>query len=626
MYASAVDELIRSPNETLAARVRNSVVFPEVKNSLIREVESAHTSNYNGWCHIVRLLADARQELDNGERQAFARALQHVLQTADANSAYIALEALGELGDPYPTEKVGDVYDRWGRTPEGAERPLGVLLNCTRDSAFNSEVLFQALRSEQMTVRLAPPTIDPEIAALYAVFGLAAFDLEDELTPARWQLQTTVAEYVAPTADQSSNNDDGDMVRTPQAHPAPPIGDFLDLALRITGAGVAYVHFVEPGHPEFGRRVVRPRPTESDTMGYRLRFGDGLSGRAAETGKVCLSEGLLLADPELPKTGALENEPVALVSLPVWLDGRCIATVNFASDRPRWVVPSALIRVFACYGSLAASIKAETAARNKEGYEAISSGLAYIGHTYNGHLGVIGDELETLIKIVPRDILLERFPLEEEDDTLPGELALDRIDLLGRELNKVLYWQGWDRDKEHQLTSLSAILAKAVTSANRAARQRDKAGRVRLDLLNDDVMLIADGDELDIALFCIMDNAVKYAFISKNDLAEGSHDPGATVSVKVFDSPGSYCLADGNYQGSAVAVAVRDFGPGISELDQLRIFEVFERTADAIKKSRGMGLGLFVAKQAALSHRGCIEVSSNRSGTTFELVLPLART
>ena len=70
-------------------------------------------------------------------------------------------------------------------------------------------------------------------------------------------------------------------------------------------------------------------------------------------------------------------------------------------------------------------------------------------------------------------------------------------------------------------------------------------------------------------------------------------------------------------------IEVRDQGVGISEADQLRIFNPFER-AGTKDVREGLGLGLYIARQLAESHGGTLEVSSApNQGAAFTLTLPL---
>jgi signal transduction histidine kinase len=78
-------------------------------------------------------------------------------------------------------------------------------------------------------------------------------------------------------------------------------------------------------------------------------------------------------------------------------------------------------------------------------------------------------------------------------------------------------------------------------------------------------------------------------------------------------------------EGKQVKLEVSDQGPGISMEDQRRIFDRFERAANA-KHIGGLGLGLYISKQIVENHGGKIEVESvPGKGSTFRVLLPLVQ-
>ena len=73
----------------------------------------------------------------------------------------------------------------------------------------------------------------------------------------------------------------------------------------------------------------------------------------------------------------------------------------------------------------------------------------------------------------------------------------------------------------------------------------------------------------------------------------------------------------------AVRIDIIDRGIGISEADQQRLFEPFER-GSANGEVKGLGLGLAISRQLAEAHGGRLDVASDgKSGSVFSLVLPL---
>lgn len=93
-----------------------------------------------------------------------------------------------------------------------------------------------------------------------------------------------------------------------------------------------------------------------------------------------------------------------------------------------------------------------------------------------------------------------------------------------------------------------------------------------------------------------------------NALRYGSHNP---INVRV------YC------EGGQARVDVLDHGIGVSEENQKRIFQQFERVS-ANHVIAGLGLGLFISEQIVAAHGGSISVDSEEGkGSLFRVSLPL---
>ncbi|WP_314435653.1 hybrid sensor histidine kinase/response regulator [Massilia timonae] len=74
--------------------------------------------------------------------------------------------------------------------------------------------------------------------------------------------------------------------------------------------------------------------------------------------------------------------------------------------------------------------------------------------------------------------------------------------------------------------------------------------------------------------------------------------------------------------GDMVRIDVRDQGKGIASSDLERIFEPYERGARN-GEPKGLGLGLYISRQLAISHGGELRVTSKPGeGSVFSLVLP----
>ena len=80
--------------------------------------------------------------------------------------------------------------------------------------------------------------------------------------------------------------------------------------------------------------------------------------------------------------------------------------------------------------------------------------------------------------------------------------------------------------------------------------------------------------------------------------------------------------ADGSF-----TISVRDTGPGIAEVDQLKIFEEFQQADSSTTKEKGgTGLGLAISKRIVEMHGGRLWVDSSLGhGSTFSFTVPISR-
>ncbi|HLG69533.1 MAG TPA: ATP-binding protein [Chloroflexota bacterium] len=118
------------------------------------------------------------------------------------------------------------------------------------------------------------------------------------------------------------------------------------------------------------------------------------------------------------------------------------------------------------------------------------------------------------------------------------------------------------------------------------------------------VTVWGDEDRLDQVLSNLVSNAIKYS------------PDGGKVQVRV------------QRNGENAEVAVRDWGIGIPEDQQARIFSRFYQGEAAVRSRRfgGMGLGLFISKAIIDEMGGTISVDSTvGKGSTFRFTLPLYR-
>ena len=116
-------------------------------------------------------------------------------------------------------------------------------------------------------------------------------------------------------------------------------------------------------------------------------------------------------------------------------------------------------------------------------------------------------------------------------------------------------------------------------------------------------VLMADADKLRVVVDNLVSNAINYS------------PQAGTISLSV--------RADGD----KVVLEVGDAGPGIATEDNERVFDwFFQGTRGHQGRVKSSGLGLAIAREFVLAHRGNIEVIEERTpGAHFRVTLPAAR-
>ncbi len=115
-------------------------------------------------------------------------------------------------------------------------------------------------------------------------------------------------------------------------------------------------------------------------------------------------------------------------------------------------------------------------------------------------------------------------------------------------------------------------------------------------------LAVADADQLDQILWALLDNAVKY----------GSRGDDAAIAVEI-------ALAD----PSRLRLTISDHGPGVSDVDRLRLFDRFARGTGSAAED-GSGLGLYVSRELARAMDGdlVLEPAVPGEGASFSVYLP----
>ncbi len=122
---------------------------------------------------------------------------------------------------------------------------------------------------------------------------------------------------------------------------------------------------------------------------------------------------------------------------------------------------------------------------------------------------------------------------------------------------------------------------------------------IRVDLPAEDLTVLCDRRLLTMLLTQYVDNACKYS------------DAGSQITLRAVRTP------------KEILFSVHSIGPVIPPSDRDRIFDRYYRSTNSSVRAAGTGIGLSIAKRAALAHQGSVWVSSDEDeGTTFFAAIP----
>lgn len=227
--------------------------------------------------------------------------------------------------------------------------------------------------------------------------------------------------------------------------------------------------------------------------------------------------------------------------------------------------------------------------KQKELSELKSRFVSMTSHEFRTPLSVIMSSSEML------DAYGDRWPIEKKTEhfarirtsALGMTRMLEDILLIGRSDSGMLKFE----PHEVELAPLCERIQVAVADSS-GARQR-----IHTRGLDDDATVVADPALLGHILENLLGNALKY-------------------------STGPVQFVVERAQG-ALRLRVTDEGIGISDEDQARLFETFQRGAN-VGSIPGTGLGLAIVKRAVDLHGGSVSVESAVGvGTTFSVTLPV---
>jgi signal transduction histidine kinase len=176
------------------------------------------------------------------------------------------------------------------------------------------------------------------------------------------------------------------------------------------------------------------------------------------------------------------------------------------------------------------------------------------------------------------------------------ERDVDRITSMVSELVEITRAEGDPEARKFEIVDLEQVVNDIVSEERHDAELRECRLEVRGQLARP---LWGDSELLRRAVANVLRNAIRYS---------PSH---AAIEVTLVET------------ADASRVAIRDYGPGVSEELLSEIFKPFFRVEEARDTSSGgIGLGLSIAMRAVQVHQGAITAENAKPGLKVEIVLP----
>ena len=236
--------------------------------------------------------------------------------------------------------------------------------------------------------------------------------------------------------------------------------------------------------------------------------------------------------------------------------------------------------------------------------------LEQAGQMRRDFVANVSHELRTPLTALMGFIETLRGPAREDAaardrflNIMEGEAA--RMNRLVGDLLSLSRVEGEQRVRPRDIVNLTEILGAVIRALTPLA---DESGvMLEWEFPDEPVLLPGDADQLMQVFTNLVENALKY----------GASGHRIVIQMETL-------VRDPSLRGSAVRVAVTDFGQGIDPIHLPRLTERFYRADNHRSRSMGgTGLGLAIVKHIINRHRGRLRVESEPGeGATFTVVLP----
>lgn len=231
--------------------------------------------------------------------------------------------------------------------------------------------------------------------------------------------------------------------------------------------------------------------------------------------------------------------------------------------------------------------------------------VANASHELRTPLTIISGFIETLLTTAKGDeAAQEHFLKIMQDQTAYMSALIENL----LSLSKIELTQDQKPDEE---VNIPKIITDVQQALSLKAAERDISIVTNIDA--DVGTIIADEHQVKQVIQNLTDNAIKYGLSNSN------------ITIHAFTTDKiPYSKSTHVSDGDAIAISINNKGPKISPENMARLTERFYRMQEHKDLNiRGSGLGLSIAKQIIIRHKGNLTVTSNSyNGTTFTIYLP----
>jgi signal transduction histidine kinase len=219
-------------------------------------------------------------------------------------------------------------------------------------------------------------------------------------------------------------------------------------------------------------------------------------------------------------------------------------------------------------------------------------------------VGIASHELKTPITSIKAYTQLLQYRFRNAQDSKSVELVnkmdaqLDKLTSLINDLLDVTKIEGRKIRFNEEYFDLNELINETVEELQRTSLQHTLVTK-----LTATKSVYGDRNRIGQVLTNLITNAIKYSPRAKE----------AIVKTRV--------------ENTYVTICVQDFGIGIAEKEQLKVFERFFRVGDKGQETfPGLGLGLYISAEIVRRHSGKLWVESKKGkGSTFCFRLPIEK-